>query len=159
MKVKSSVTDAAARAKEEAARMAAERKETAASRIGSYSEKIHQSARNFEQEDPNIAWFTHRAADRLQGVADYVRNRDLTGLRQDVEQMARRHPAAFFGGLFVAGIVLGNVVKASRRNLDETSRDAGQDGQDDRASEPIIGQQDRVPPQGVTEPAFPSSGI
>ena len=122
-KVKTTATSTAARAKEEAQRIATEKKETAANRIGSYSSAIHDTARSLEEKDPNIAWFTHRAADRLQSVADYMRNRDFSSLRYDAENMARRHPAAFFGGMFLAGLILGNVVKASRRKLDERGDD------------------------------------
>lgn len=116
-KVKAAASDTASRAKSEAERIAAEKKEETASRIGSYGSAIHESARALEQEDPNIAWLTHRAADKIQGVADYLRTRDFSALRTDVEGVARRHPAAFFGGMFLAGLVLGNMVKASRRNF------------------------------------------
>jgi hypothetical protein len=125
-KVKSAVSHTTARAREETARMAAEKKEMAAQRLGSFSSAIHESARSLEQDDPNIAWFTHRAADRLQGVADYVRNRDFADLRYDAESLARRHPLAFFGGLFVAGLVLGNVVKASQRKSRSDERYASE---------------------------------
>jgi hypothetical protein len=124
-KVKSSATHAVTRAKEEAERFASEKKETAATRIGNYSSAIHETARSLEEKDPNIAWFSHRAADRLQGVADYLRNRDFSSLRHDAEDVARRPPAAFFGGMFLAGLIAGNLVKASRRKLDESSDDAG----------------------------------
>lgn len=118
-KVKSVASNTATRAKEEAERLASEKKDQTAERIGGYSSAIRESARSLEEQDPNIAWFTHRAADRLQGVADYVRTRDFGALRQDAEGIARRHPAAFFGGMFLAGLVLGNIVKASQRKLDE----------------------------------------
>lgn len=122
-KVKSAATTTVSRAKEEAERLAREKKEQAAAQIGNYSSAIHESARAFEEKDPNIAWFTHRAADRLQTVADYMRNRDFAALRRDAEGVARRHPAGFFGGMFVAGLVLGNLVKASqRRSLERDYR-------------------------------------
>jgi len=110
----------ASNVKDEAERVATQQKQSAANRIGEYSSAIHESAKSLEEKDPNIAWFTHRAADRVQSIADYMRNRDFSALRHDVENMARRHPAAFFGGMFVAGLVLGNIVKASRRNMDDT---------------------------------------
>lgn len=118
-KVKSAASSTAARAKEEAQRIATEKKEFAAGKIGSYSAAIHDTARSLEEKDPNIAWFTHQAADRLQTIADYMRNRDFAAFKYDAENMARRHPAAFFGGMFVAGLIAGNLVKASRRKLDE----------------------------------------
>jgi hypothetical protein len=129
-KVKAAASDTATRAKDEAGRIVSEKRDEAANRIGNYSSAIHESARSLEQEDPNIAWFTHRAADKIQGVADYMRSRDFSGLRSDVEGMARRHPAAFFGGMFLAGLILGNVVKASRRKADSTGDDDESTGYD-----------------------------
>jgi hypothetical protein len=87
--------------------------------VGGYSSAIHETADSLEEKDPNIAWFTHRAADRLQGVADYVRDSDFRSLKTDVENMARRHPIAFFGGLLVAGLVIGNIVKATGKSARE----------------------------------------
>lgn len=113
--IKSAAGQTAARARDEAQRLAAEKKSTAAERIEGYSSAMHDSAKAFEEQDPNIAWFAHRAADRLHGVADYVRDRDFNDLRRDAEDIARRHPAVFFGGLFVAGLLLGNILKASSR--------------------------------------------
>jgi hypothetical protein len=124
-KVKGAAGNTTARAKEEAARFAADKKEATASRIGSYSSAMHDTAQSLEEKDPNIAWFTHRAADRLQHVAEYMRNRDFAALRQDAEDMARRHPGAFYGGMFLAGLVVGNLVKASRSKLREN--DSGGD--------------------------------
>lgn len=122
-KIKSAASGTATRAKEQAKQIAGEKKETAAERLGGYSSALHESARSLEERDPNIAWFTHRAADRLQGAADYVRTRDLAGLRDDAENVARRHPAVFFGGLFALGLILGNVVKAGRRTADDGAAD------------------------------------
>ena len=129
-KVKDTASSTALRAKEEASRYATEKKEVTANRIGSYSTAIHDTARSLEEKDPNIAWFTHQAADRLQGIADYMRNRDFSALRQDAENLARRHPATFFGGMFLAGLIVGNIVKASRRKLDENN-EYGSDYQSD----------------------------
>jgi hypothetical protein len=113
--VKSAASDATARAKDKLQQIAAERKEQTARRLGNYGSAIHESARSLEDQDPNIAWFTHRCADQIDQVAHYVRTHDFDALRRDAEDVARRHPAAFFGGMFLAGLVLGNLAKASRR--------------------------------------------
>lgn len=115
-KIKSTAGQTASRAKDEAQRIAQEKKETAASRVGGYSSALHESASSLEEQDPNIAFYAHKAADRLQNAAEYIRNRDFAGLRADVEGLARRHPAAFFGGMFVAGLIVGNLLTASGRN-------------------------------------------
>ena len=120
-KVKSAASDTVAKARNEAARVATEKKETAANRIGGYSEAIRDTARSIEEKgDPNIAWFTNQAADKLQGVADYLRNSDFACVRGDCEGIARRHPAVFFGGMFFAGLLLGNMMKASQRKLQDS---------------------------------------
>ena len=134
--VKSATASTVSRAKEETGKIVSDKRQVAAEKIGGYSSAIHDSAKSLEEKDPNIAWFTHRAADRLQTVADYVRDRDLADLRHDAEDIARRHPAVFFGGLFVAGLLIGNLLKASggsgeregaawqdRENNDETRGD------------------------------------
>jgi hypothetical protein len=117
-KMKTAASNTASRVKDEAGKLAAETKDTTAGRIRTYSSAIHETASSLEEKDPNIAWFTHRCADRLQGIADYMRNHDFSALRHDAEDVARRHPAAFFGGMFLAGLVIGNFVKASRRKLE-----------------------------------------
>ena len=151
--LKSAATQTAARARDEAQRLASEKKSTAAERIDSYSSAMHDSARAFEEQDPNIAWFTHRAADRLHGMADYVRNRDFNDLRHDAEDIARRHPAVFFGGLFVAGLLLGNILKASGRRSSASSYDyePGESDSSDWAASTSTS-------TAIPEPA-PSSGL
>lgn len=126
-RIKSAAGDTANRAKEEATRFASETKEGTASRIGGVSSAIHESAKSLEEQDPNIAWATHRLAEKIQGVADYVRDRDFAGLRADAENLARRHPLAFFGGLFVAGLVVGNLLKAHSEPERDTSYDPDPD--------------------------------
>lgn len=108
----SAATEMGDRTKTEARRVASDAKDTTADRIGGYSSAMHSTAQSMEREDPNIAWVTHQVADRIQGVADYLRNRELSEVRRDAENFARRHPVAFFGGLFLTGLVVGNLLKA-----------------------------------------------
>lgn len=138
-RIKSAASDTAERAKSEAQRLASETKEETAARLGGYGSAMHDSARSFEQQDPNIAWATHRVADRVQRVADYIRNSDFDDLRTDAEDFARRHPVAFFGGLFVGGLVIGNLLKA-RRPMAESEWDAGNaSGSDSTEQEMLSG--------------------
>lgn len=123
-KIKSAASATAARAAEGVQKTVTDKRTQAADRVEAYGSAIHDSAKSLEQEDPNIAWFTHQAADRLQGIATYVRERDFQGLRQDAENLARRHPVAFFGGLCLAGLVLGNIVKASRQESEGENEEA-----------------------------------
>jgi hypothetical protein len=147
------------RAKEESARIATEKKSSAADRVGGYGSAIHDTARGLEEKDPNLAWLTHRAADRIEGVANYIRSRDLRELKSDAEDLARRHPLAFFGGLFVAGLVVGNLLKASGRSgSDLQGLGRYDDNEDDRpASETANVPPPAAAPTGGTESWQPST--
>src|SRR4051812_40213735 len=154
-KVKSAAADTVTKAKDQAESAVTEKKETAANQLGNYSSALHESARSLEEKDPNIAWFTHRAADRLQGAADYVRTRDFSGLRDDAEHIARRHPAVFFGGMFLGGLLVGNLVKASRRKVDQTDRN--ENGGEYAASEAGADWSSTAPSSGEVQPELPTS--
>jgi hypothetical protein len=122
-------------AKEKAAQAADTGKGAAADKIGGYSDRLRATARSAEEaEDPNIAQLANSAADRLEQAADYVRNSDLNRLRQDASNIAHRHPALFMGGMFAAGLVLGNLAKASMQTMREDATDEA-DGADDHYSE------------------------
>jgi hypothetical protein len=127
-RIKSAATETASRAKAKAQNIANESKQQAAERIGGYGTAMRDSARAFEQQDPNIAWATNRVAERIERAADYVRNSDFDQMRRDGEDLARRHPVAFFGGMLVAGLVVGNLLKARQPvadSYDEADFDAG----------------------------------
>jgi hypothetical protein len=111
--------NAITQAKERAATMAQEQKQSAAERIGRYGSALRDSAHSLEGEDPNVAYFANRAAERIESLADYVRSTDLAGLRCDAEDIARRHPGLFLGGMFLAGLVVGGLVKTSAKALRE----------------------------------------
>jgi hypothetical protein len=135
--IKDAASASAHRAVETVQQTASQSKTQAADRVEAYGSAIHDSAKSLEDKDPNIAWFTHQAADRLQRVASYVRERDFQGFRQDAENLARRHPVAFFGGMALAGLILGNIVKATGKaaadslgNEESTPDFAGDPGQD-----------------------------
>lgn len=154
--LKSAATDAAANLKTSAARAARGGKEAAVDRIDGLGHSIDDTARALEEKDPNIAWFAHRAAERVQRVADYLRERDFASLRDDCSDLARRHPAAFFGGLFVAGLVVGNMLKATARTAASHATDnyrAQPGGEDYRAQE-----RGEVSEGRLHDPTFSASG-
>ena len=121
--LKTATTATATQAVADLKQTATEKKNQTADRVQAYGSAIHDSAKSLEQDDPNIAWFTHQAADRLQGVATYVRQRDFQGLREDAENLARRHPLPFFGGMCLVGLILGNIVKASGKSVGASASD------------------------------------
>lgn len=156
-RVKSAATETAHKARDEAERLALEKKDTAASRLSDYSSAVHESARSLEEKDPNIAWFTHRAADRLQQVAHYLRESDWQRFRGDCEGVARRHPAVFFGGLFVGGLLLGNLIKASGRKARPRDADPNDNAGELAASEAGADWMSPAPPPTETQTELPTA--
>ena len=154
-KVSAAASDAASRVKETAEKLVTEKKMGVADRVGAYGSAIHESARSLEEQDPNIAWLTHRAAERLEGVANYVRDRDFAGLREDAADLARRHPAAFFGGMCVAGLVLGSVIRAARSATKETGSQSSY--ATDESDYPGYMSEDREPVSSYGSTATPSA--
>jgi hypothetical protein len=113
--------EAASTVKERASEVAHERKSGLADQIDNYREVIDKRTGDIEQDDPNLAWLSHEASNRLRRASDYLRSTELDQMKADAENVARRHPALFFGGLFLGGVILGNFLKASAENGSETS--------------------------------------
>jgi hypothetical protein len=114
-KIKTSTKEVASQAKERGEQYANQTRQRAAERINRVSERVKEAADHFEHDDqdPDIARYTRILADKLESTAAYVRDRDFQQLRHEVEDVARRHPALFFGGMFVAGIAAARFLKAS----------------------------------------------
>jgi gas vesicle protein len=131
--LKSKTKEIVEQAKQRGEEYVEQNKERAAQRIGGVGETIRQSAERLEKEnDPNIAHYTRLVAEKLEGAASFIRERDLTQLRQEGEDIARRHPAAFFGGMFVAGLAVSRFFKASAEHaMGGENRDERRDEQRD----------------------------
>ena len=100
-----------------------EQKGTLAQGLSSLAENLRQmdeNLRNSEAETP-IVGFTAKygdsLADQVQQVADYLERKDVRAMVSDVESYARRNPAIFIGGAFVAGLLLARFLKSSGQNV------------------------------------------
>jgi hypothetical protein len=139
-KIKAKSKEFATEAKEKGEDYIRQGRERAADRIGAVSESVRQTAERFDREDdPNIAEYTRRVADKLEHAARYVRQRDLNQLRHDTENLARRYPTMFFGSLFVAGLAAARFLKAS------SVRDDFSSGQAQRQEQPATAFSENAP--------------
>jgi hypothetical protein len=149
-RIKSAASETVNRAKVKGQTIATESKQRTADRIDGYGTAMRGSARAFERQDPNIAWVTNLIAERIERAASYVRNSDFDEMRRDGEEIARRHPVAFFGGMLVAGLVVGNLLKAhtpAAESDDETDFDAGNAS----GSEPGLNPSDTIEPPPIAD--------
>ena len=109
-----------------------EQKRRVGAEIQTYSAAAREAAERLEHEsDTNLAQYVSTAADRLDRLGSRIQERDVGQLVDDVEEIARRRPEVFFGGMFVAGLAVARFLKASkqRRQRDHDERGSEQAGQ------------------------------
>jgi hypothetical protein len=113
-------------AKDEASRLASEarqrvgsyvdqRKTGAADRVSRLAGALLQAAHALDEDQEPLGRYAVSAAGRVDGFARYIREADFERLAGDAEAFARRHPAVFIGGAFMAGLVLARFLKSTER--------------------------------------------
>lgn len=71
--------------------------------VDSIAGAVRRAAGAFEGQAPQAADYIRYAADRIEGMSDSLRRRDLSQMLSDVQSFARRQPTAFLGLSFIAG--------------------------------------------------------
>lgn len=94
-------------------KVAAEGKDTVAQRIARVAAAMRAAGEAMQGEEPQIANYPLRFAERLERVSTQLRDRDVRALMIDVEDFARRRPELFLGGVLVAGVAVGRFLRAS----------------------------------------------
>ncbi len=111
---KRSATEAAQRLRSEGTAMLARQKNAAAEELAHLRDALQAASSKLdEHDDRRIADFAQVAADRLDMIAEYLRQQDLSRLSSDLSAAARRRPAMFYGGLFAIGLAASRFLKAS----------------------------------------------
>lgn len=86
----------------------------AADQIGSVAHALHSAAKQLEEENKGAAArYTVMAADRVEQLADTLRNSSVDDLVGQVEGFARRQPEIFLGAAFGLGFLFARFVKSS----------------------------------------------
>lgn len=115
-RVKQQAKQAADKIKERSCGFLDEQKGRVAVEIQTYSAAARRAAERLEGEsDTNLSQYVSTAADRLDQLGSRIQERDLGELVDDVEDIARRRPEIFFGGMFVAGLAVARFLKASKQ--------------------------------------------
>lgn len=119
------VDELAAQAREETARLASDAREQVrglvrrrqfglAERLGGVAAALHDAGRRLDDEVADgLGDLVDRAAHGVDRASRYVRRSEPQDMVRDVADLARRRPGAFFGGAFVAGLLLARFLKSS----------------------------------------------
>ncbi len=99
-------------ARKHAADYAESRKAGAAQSVEEVAHSLRESGRAFE-DTPHIRAFVDSAAAGLEDLASDIRDRDFADLYAEVEDFARRRPAAVAAGAGIAGFLVARFLKSS----------------------------------------------
>ena len=102
------------------------------------------------EDDGTFTQYFDKAAEQVDVASNYLQTRTLGQLIGDVEHFARREPALFLGGAFVAGLLGGRFLKSSRP---QAAFQAGQPGSTGRGR--MSGPRERSQAQGERWQATP----
>jgi hypothetical protein len=114
--IKSAAESAVRNAQETGQSLINNQKESLANRFSEYAKAIETISEKLRSGDDNILVApAEKAADSLNRISDYLREKQPAELLDDLESLARRKPELVFGGLFVVGFAAARFFKASRK--------------------------------------------
>ena len=97
-------------------------KDQAADRLGGVANTLRDVGNRLQDEADAgpIGEYASKAAEQIDRLSHYLRDRDVNTFFRDSETFARRHPDVFLGGTFLAGLLLARFLKSSsdRSNFD-----------------------------------------
>jgi len=97
-------------------------KERAAERVRKLSSAVRKIGEHMRiEEQEYIAGRAAEASDRLDAVANYISEAELSTLVHDAESIARTRPAVVLGGTFLLGFAAARLLKSGGTDLQSTS--------------------------------------
>lgn len=103
--------------------MAQSQKDKAAQTISSVAMAVRHTGENLQQQDQGaVGQYAVKTADRVDEFAQYLQQRNVRDLVNEVQVYARRNPAVFLSGSFALGLAAARFLKSS------TSSSSGSQG-------------------------------
>lgn len=103
----------ASQAKEQMKSSISGQKEQAAGSLESVAVALRQSVDSLRTSDQNgVAGMMETAAGAVENISNYLREHDIEDMGRQVEDFARRQPAAFLGGAFALGFLAARFLKS-----------------------------------------------
>jgi hypothetical protein len=111
-------------AKDSASSSLSQSRHEAADRIGGIASAVRSTSDHLRSENqPGVANLTDSLADQVERLSSYLRDRDLTAFRNDLEGFARRQPAVAVGVALALGMLGARFIKSSQRSGDADRTD------------------------------------
>ena len=110
------------RIRESAAAQLNSQKEKATDGLGTVASAVRESTLSLRSQQHDVAArFVEQAADQIERFSQRLRDKDVTQLLNDAQQLARRRPALFVGAAFALGVLGARFLKSSA--ADDTGTD------------------------------------
>jgi hypothetical protein len=114
--IKTAAQSAARQAQEAGRDFVHEQKEHLAHKVDEYAGAVRATAERLRNDEGNVlATPAQKAAEQLEQMSRYLREKEPADFLDDLESFARRKPEVVFGALFAAGLAAARFFKASRR--------------------------------------------
>jgi len=81
----------------------ADQKMAGADYVGNFADMVRRASYEFDGQIPQAGQYIRKAADQIGSVSEALRTRDVSELVGEVQDFARKQPAAFFGAAVLAG--------------------------------------------------------
>jgi len=91
----------------------ADQKIAGADYLGAIGQSMRRASHEFDGQIPQAGDYIRKAADQIDVVTSAIRNRDISQLVGDVQDFARKQPAAFFGAAVLAGFAVARFFKSA----------------------------------------------
>jgi hypothetical protein len=106
--------DIAVQVEAEAKGVLSERQEKAAAELHGIATALRQTSNQLrEQQQPTIADYGNRVADRVEQLSSFLQSRHPDELIVEAQDFARRQPELFLGGAFLLGLLGARFIKSS----------------------------------------------
>lgn len=150
--------EAARRLREFGHRAFCDQKERVAEEVGTVSSAIRRAADRLSGEhDRNLAEYAEAAAEHLDRMERYLRERSPGQMYHDLEGFARRRPELVVGGMFVAGVTLARLLKSKRPG--RSSAYSGEGRLSGVAAGPLVGPDGEPLPPPESPPSRTASEL
>ena len=90
-----------------------EQKNRAADGLGGIADVFRTASNELRNENETLASYVDMASDQMKRFADQIRQKGVADMLDDVQVFARRRPALFIGGAFLAGLGIARFLKSS----------------------------------------------
>lgn len=115
--------------KEQATAQLSSQKDRATQGLGTVASAVRQTTQSLrDQQHDAVAGYVEQAADQIERLSERLKNKDVTELLNDAQQLARRQPAIFIGGAFALGLVGARFLKSSSKDDYDDYRSGGSYG-------------------------------